>query len=195
MKLLRVFLQLWLCTTLCKLFHIRYIGIGLGNVGVISSFFYDSVASGTDAQNRNTVTTEYNFVHTVFYWLSVIFPADCTNHITIEGIDFFALSCCDYIHTDWIDWNDFRISLCYHVFIGTWFSFYSHLALFSGKSTISMALTCNAVVSFFFRSVQGVISKLKVCLRYSYFNSFLILTLSHSPNFLSLPLQHYSQVN
>lgn len=151
MKLLRVFLQLWLCTTPCKLFRIRYIGIGLGKVGVISSFFYDSAVYETDAQSHNTVRTDDNFVHTDFDSLSVIFPADCIKHIMIEGIDFFALSCCDYIHIDWIDWNDFDVALCYHVFIGAWFSFYSHLALSSGKSTISMAFTCSAVVSFFFR--------------------------------------------
>jgi hypothetical protein len=112
--------------------------------------------------------------------------------MTIESIDFFVLSCCNYIHVDWID---FHIDLRYHVFIGTWFSCYSHLALSRGKSTIFAVFTCSAVASFFFRSVQGVVSRLKVCLHCSCFNSFLILTLSHSPNSLSLPPQHYPQVN
>jgi hypothetical protein len=60
--LLRVCLQLLLCTTLAKLFRIRYIGIGLGKVGVISSFCY----AGTDTQSHNAVTADDNFVHTVF---------------------------------------------------------------------------------------------------------------------------------
>jgi hypothetical protein len=162
--LLRVCLQLWLFTTSGRWVRIRYIGIGLGRVGVIRSFFYDSVACETDAQSHNAVTADDNFVHTVFDSWDVVFPADRNSHIAIEGIDFFELTCCDCIH---IDWNDFHTDLCYQVFVGTWFSCYSHLALSRGKSTIFAVFTCSAVASFFFRSVQGVVSRLKVCLHYS----------------------------